>query len=74
MNVFSVFHGIVGVDKDIVEIDNNGNIKHIGKDVIDKALESCGCIGKSKWHDMPFKETIAGAECGLPFISFSNTD
>ena len=72
--MFSVFHGIIGVDEDIVKVDDNGDFKHIGKDVMDKVLESHGSVGKSKWHNMPFKGTVAGVECSLPFISFSNTD
>ena len=72
--MFSVFCRIVGVDENIIKVDDNGDVKHIRKDVVDKALESRGSVGKTKWHNVPFKGTIAGAECGLPFISFGNTD
>ena len=72
--VFAVVCSIVRIDEDIVEVDNNGDVKHIGKDVVDKVLESHGCIGRSKWHNMSFKGTIAGAECIFPFISFGNMD
>ena len=28
----------------------------------------------AEWHNKPFKGTIAGAECGLPFVTFCNAD
>ena len=33
-------------------------------------MESRGCIGKSKWHDMPLKGSIMGLEGCFPFIIF----
>ena len=37
-------------------------------------LESCGIIGKSEWHNEPFKRTIVGAESSFPFITVCNMD
>ncbi len=67
------FH-IVGVDEDVVKIDDNTNIEHIGEDVVHESLERSWGIGKSERHDLPFKRSIAGSECGFPLITFGYAD
>ena len=37
-------------------------------------LESCRSIGKSEWHNKPFKITVVGAESSFPFITIRNMD
>jgi hypothetical protein len=55
MDMFLVKLNVVRVDEDVIEIDDNTNIKHIGKDVVHEPLECCWGVGKSKRHDLPFK-------------------
>ena len=38
-----LFH-VVQVDKDIIQIDKDAYIEHVGEDVIHEALKSCWCI------------------------------
>jgi hypothetical protein len=72
--MFSVKLGVVRVDEDIVEIDDNTNIEHVGEDVVHKSLERRRGVGKSERHDLPFKRSVAGSECGLPLITFGYAD
>jgi hypothetical protein len=72
--MFLVKLGVVGIDEDIVKIDNNTNIEHVGEDVVHKSLERHGGVGKSERHDLPFKRSIAGSECSLPLITFGYSD
>ncbi|TFK81728.1 hypothetical protein K466DRAFT_501652 [Polyporus arcularius HHB13444] len=52
-----------------------GRVVRVDEDnVIDETLKGCRSVGKSKWHDMPFKRSVAGPECSLPFISGSDAD
>ena len=37
-------------------------------------MESGRCIRKTKWHNKPFKRTIASSESSLPFVTFGNAD
>ena len=59
---------------DLPRYGHDCSVGHKDGDVVDKALESHGSIGKSKWHNMPFKGTIAGAECSFPFVTLSYSD
>src|SRR6185369_5136653 len=42
------------------------------EDVVHEALKSRWGVGEAEWHDSPFKRSIARAESGFPFVSFSN--
>jgi len=53
--MFSVYLNVVGVDEDVVEVDDNTDIKHVGEDVVHKSLERHWGIGESKRHNLPFK-------------------
>src|SRR6185369_12585218 len=44
------------------------------EDIVHEALKSCWGVGEAKWHDSPFKRSIAHVESGFPFVSFSNTN
>ena len=65
---------VIGVDEDVIEVDDHMNIQEVTKNVIHKSLEGRWSIGQSEWHNKPFKGTIAGVECGLPFVTFRNAD
>jgi hypothetical protein len=73
-DMFSVKLNVVGVDEDVVKIDNNTNIKHVSEDVVHESLEHYGGIGKSERHDLPFERSIADLECGFPLITFGYAD
>jgi hypothetical protein len=65
---------VLGIYKDVIQIDDNTYVKHIGKDAIDKLLEGGRCIGKTFRHNQPFIGTIACLESSLPLISGCNPD
>ncbi len=68
--MLSVFRGVIGIDEDVVEVYNYGNVKHVSENIIHEVLERRGSIGESKRHDTPFKKSIAGPEGCFPFITF----
>ena len=41
---------ISGVDEDVIEVDNNWDVQHIGEDSIDKSLEGSWGIGEAEGH------------------------
>ena len=73
-DMFLMICWVVGINEDVVQVNDHANIQEITEDVIHEMLESCESIGKSEGHNEPFKRTIAGAESGFPFITVPNTD
>ena len=64
----------IGKNENIIKINNNANVSHIGKNIIHKMLESGRSIGEAKRHDQVFKSTVAGPEGGKPLVAISNSD
>ena len=50
-DMMGVFLHSAGVDKDVVEVDENEPVKHVTKNVIHEVLEDCMGIGESEGHD-----------------------
>ena len=73
-NVFSVRQWVIQVDKNIVKIDNDINVKHVCQYFVNKMLPSGRSIGKTKRHDVPFKGTPVGPKGGFPFVTFIDVD
>src|SRR5467141_3555932 len=73
-NMSFVLGNVVGIDEDVVQIDDDYDVNHIPEDVVHKSLKSCWCISKPFRHYHPLKGTILGSEGSLPFISRCNTD
>src|SRR5882672_2983987 len=74
VDMLAVFRGIVRVDQNVVKIDRNADIKQVVEDIVHEALKSRGSISETKGHDHPFKQTIAGLECGLPLVTGGDAD
>jgi hypothetical protein len=55
MDVFPVLRQVIGINQDVVEVDNDANSKHITENVIHETLKNHGTIGKTKRHDLPLK-------------------
>ena len=70
-NMFGMIGRVGRVDQDVVEVNDDGNIQEVTKNVVHKTLEGGGCIGESERHNCPFKRAVASAESSLPFITFS---
>ena len=73
-DMFIMLLGVIREDQNVIEINNNSNVKKILEDVIHETLGSGRCISQTKGHDMPFKRAIASTESGLPFVTFSYVD
>ena len=73
-DVFLMGLKVLGVYQDVIQIDDNADIKEIREDTIDELLKSCGSICQAKGHDIPLEGPISRAECGFPFITFGNAD
>ena len=67
-----VLGNVVGIDEDVIQVDDDYDIDHIHEDVIHKSLKSCWCISKPFRHYQPLKGTILGSEGSLPFVSRCN--
>ena len=50
-HMFTMEFWIVGVDEDIIQVENNTDIKHVGEDIVHKSLKSGWSIGESERHD-----------------------
>jgi hypothetical protein len=50
---------VLGIYKDVIQIDDNTYVKHISEDAIDKPLEGSQCIGETLGHNQPFMGAIA---------------
>src|SRR5467141_1183935 len=61
-NMSFVLRNVVGIDEDVVQIDDDNDINHIHKDVIHKSLKSCWCISKPFRNYQPLERTILGSE------------
>src|SRR5438034_9137310 len=67
------FH-VFGVDEDVVEVDDDGNIKEIGEDVVHEVLECCWRVCQSKRHYPPLERPISGSECSFPLVACGDAD
>jgi hypothetical protein len=50
-DMFVMEFRIVGVDEDIIQVDNNTDIEHVREDIVHKSLKSGRSIGASERHD-----------------------
>ena len=60
---------VFGVDEDVIEINNDENIKFLGQDLVNIALETGRCVGQPKRHYLVFVVAISSLESRLPFIA-----
>jgi len=66
--------GIVRVDEDVVQVNEDANIEEVAKNVIHESLKGGWRIGESEGHYTPFKGAIVSSECGFPFVNFTDSD
>jgi len=63
-----VFCEGIGVDKDVVQVDNEELVKEVMEGVIHIMLEGTQRIAQAEGHDCIFKEAISAAEGCLPLL------
>ena len=61
-DVFLMGLEVLGVYQDVIQIDDNTDIKEICKDTIDKSLKGCRSICQAEGHDIPLEGTIPRVE------------
>ena len=64
----------LGINEDVVEIDDDPEIEEVRKDVIHEVLEGRRGIGKALGHDTPLIRSVSGSEGSFPLIAFHNPD
>ena len=65
---------VIGVNKDVIEVNNGTDIGHICKDIVHKMLKCGRTIRESEGHDQPFKQSISGLKHHFPFIALGDSD
>ena len=73
-DMFLMIRRVIGINEDVVQVDDHTNIQEITEDVVHEMLENCRSIGKSEGHNEPFKRTIAGLESGDMVYKCACTD
>jgi len=62
--VFLVLRNVVRIDQDVIQIYDDVDVNHVGKDVVHKPLKSGGCVSKPFRHYQPLKGTVTGDRSG----------
>ena len=73
-DMLGVLFQVLGVDEDVIEIDDHEHVEEIGEDVIHEVLEHCWHICEPKGHHTPFEGSVVGVESGFPFVTLSDLD
>ena len=74
LNILAIFEHVVWVDKYIIQINYNTDIREIRKKIINELLESYKSIGKTEEHYRLFKWSIICPKSSLPFITVSGVN
>ena len=64
---------IISIDKDIVQIKNDKNIKFFGKGLINVFLKVCQYIYQPKKYYLIFKIVVPSLISHLLFVTFANS-
>ena len=62
---------IFGINEDVIQVNNNKDIKFFGQNLIDVALEAGRSVEKTKTHHLIFEVAVSNSEGDLPLIAFS---
>ena len=61
---------VFGLDEDVIEINNDKNIKFLGQDLVNKALEAGQCVEQPKKHYLVLEMAVSSPVSHLLFIAF----
>ncbi len=65
--------GVFSIDQDIIQLHHNKEIKLFSKILVDVALKTGGCVGKSEGHYLVLEVAVSGVKGRLPLVTFSNS-
>ena len=54
-DMFDVLFRVLGVDEDVVEVDDHERVEEVREDVVHEVLEGGGCICEPKGHHTPLE-------------------
>lgn len=65
---------VVGVDEDVVEVNDAEDVEVLAKGVVHEVLEGCWSVGETEGHDGVLEVAVAAAKGGFPFVSGSDSN
>lgn len=65
-HMHNVLLGVLGKNKDVVQINKNRGIQKISQDVIHQGLKNCWSVSKAKGHHQIFKVSKRGVKGSFP--------
>ena len=60
---------VLGVDEDVIEVNNDEDIELLGQDLVNVALEAGRGVGQPKRHYLVLEVAVSSPESRLPFIA-----
>ena len=60
---------VLSVDEDVIEVNNDEDIKFLGQDLVNVALEAGRGVGQPKRHYLVLEVAVSSPESRLPFIA-----
>ena len=63
---------IIGVNQDVVQVDDYRDVQEIGEDFIHEMLEGQWSIWQAKWYYELFEQAVMSVEGCLPLIPLGN--
>ena len=73
-DVAAVFLNRVREDQDVIEVNNDEEVRHVLENIVHEVLKSSRGIGESHGHAQKFERAIVCLKCGLPLMTSSNVD
>ena len=60
---------VFDIDEDVIKVNNDENIKFLGQDLVNVALEAGRGVGQPKRHYLVLEVAVSSPESRLPFIA-----
>ena len=65
--------GVFGINQDVIEVDDNENIKFFHKDFVDVSLEAGRFVRRSERHDLILEIAVPCSEGYFPLVTLPNS-
>ena len=69
-----MFLEVLGIDKNVVYIDNNSYIEHVGKNGLDYGLKGSKSVNYTEVYNYKLEEAITIAKSHLLLVAFLDPD
>ena len=64
---------IIIVNKDVLQIHNDEDVRLFSKDLVDVSLKACWCVCQTERHHLVLEVAISSPERGLHLVSFADS-